>query len=218
LGPIDASEIEPALEARLSLAVADPAFVDAVANAAAGRSFGPASVHLKIDTGMRRYGTPAARAADLALHIASLPPFRHDGTFTPFARADESDEAATLRQRAEFDSAIAAIRVQGLNPGLLHVANSAATLRSRRYDYDMVRIGISLYGIAPSPAIPLWAGMRQALTIRSRVRRVIPLRRGDRVSYGGTYVAERDELAALIPIGYADGYHRRLSNRAWMDI
>jgi alanine racemase len=218
LGPIDTSEIEPAVSARLSLAVADQAVVDAIAFTAAGRSFGPASIHLKIDTGMRRFGIPAAAAADLAACIVSRPSVRLDGTFTHFACADESDESATQRQLAEFDAAVASIRDRRLHPGLLHVANSAATLRSRRYDYDMVRIGISLYGIAPSAAISLWPGMRQALTIRSRVRRVIPLQLGDRVSYGGTYEAACDELAALIPIGYADGYHRLLSNRAWMGV
>jgi alanine racemase len=218
LGPIDVTEVEPALQARLSLAVADVAFVSAIATASASGSFGPASVHLKIDTGMRRYGAPAADAADLATHIASLPSLRLSGTFTHFANADERDETATLEQLAEFDAAVASIRNRGLEPGLLHVANSAATLRHRRYDRDMVRIGISLYGIAPSPEISLWPGMRPALTIRSRVRRVIPLRRGERVSYGGTYQSDRDELAALIPIGYADGYPRLLSNRAWMGV
>jgi alanine racemase len=216
LGPIDASEIASALTARLTLAVADPGFVDAIA--AASGSCGPASVHLKIDTGMRRFGALPGGAADLAAQIASLPSLRLRGTFTHFASADESDESATLRQLAAFERAVAAIRARGIDPGLLHVANSAATLRSRRYDYDLVRIGISLYGIAPSPAIPLLPGMRQALTVRSRVRRVISLQRGDRVSYGGTYEAIDDELAALIPLGYADGYHRRLSNRGWMGV
>jgi alanine racemase len=218
LGPIDVSEAQRAVEARLSLAVADTVLLDAISHAATTVSIGPVSVHLKIDTGMRRYGTLGAGAADLATVIAARPSLRMTGTFTHFAAADERDDSATLDQLAEFDAAVASIRDRGLDPGLLHVANSAAALRDRRYDYDMVRIGISLYGIAPATEIPLWPGMRPALTIRSRVRRVIPLRKGERVSYGGTYQSDRDELAALIPIGYADGYHRLLSNQAWMGV
>jgi alanine racemase len=218
LGPIDHSEIERALDANLVLAVGDRTFVEATAAAAAAASRGPVSVHLKVDTGMRRYGTPPAEAAELASLIASLPSLRLAGMFTHFASADEPDETETDDQIATFDAAISSVRDRGVEPGLLHVANSAATLRHRRYDYDMVRIGISLYGIAPSGHVGLWRGMRPALTVRSRVRRVILLREGDRVSYGGTYRAERDEFAALIPIGYADGYHRLLSNRAWMGV
>jgi alanine racemase len=82
----------------------------------------------------------------------------------------------------------------------------------------MVRIGIALYGIAPSADVALWGKMRPALTVRSRIRRAFRLCRGDRVSYGGTYVAAGEESAALIPIGYADGYHRLLSNRSWMAV
>lgn len=218
LGPIDPSEIDHALGSRLTLAVGDGQQASAIARAAAAGSLAPGCVHLKIDTGMRRYGTAPVKAASLAEHIAAQPALRLTGTFTHFALADERDEAPTVDQLAQFDAAIASIRERGLNPGLSHVANSAAALRSRRYDYDMVRVGIALYGIAPSAHVPLWPGMRPALTIRSRVRRVIHLREGDRVSYGGTYRADREELAALVPIGYADGYHRLLSNRAWMGV
>lgn len=218
LGPIDDSEFRSALAGELALVVADRDTVRALAFTAASVSTAPVSVHLKIDTGMRRYGAPTAEAVEIASLIASLPSLRLAGTMTHFASADEIDESATLDQLAVFDGAVAAIRSAGVNPGRLHVANSAATLRSRRYDRDMVRVGIALYGLPPSSDVALWPGMRPALTVHSRVRRTILLRPGDRVSYGGTYQANRDETAALIPIGYADGYHRLLSNRAWMAV
>ncbi|MEA2598267.1 MAG: alanine racemase, partial [Thermomicrobiales bacterium] len=218
LGPIDVSEVDQAVEGELAIAVADRDSVRALASSAADAARGPAPVHLKIDTGMRRFGAMAADAAELASLISSLPALRLAGTFSHFASADETDETFTLDQLAVFETAIAAIRSAGIDPGLLHVANSAATLRSRRYDLDVVRLGISLYGIAPSADIPLWPGMRPALTVRTLIRRVILLDPGDRVSYGGTYRADREETAALVPIGYADGYHRLLSGRAWMGV
>jgi alanine racemase len=82
----------------------------------------------------------------------------------------------------------------------------------------MVRIGISLYGIAPSEVISLPSGFRPAMSIRSRIGRVFDLEPGDKVSYGGTYVASGHERAALVPIGYADGYRRGLSSNAWMSV
>ena len=215
LGPIDESETGSAVAGGLAVVVADRRLVSAIA-CAVGESDTPADVHLKIDTGMRRYGVAAGDAVEIASLIASLPSLRLAGTFTHFACADEADETPTIEQLAVFDTEVDAIRAAGVDPGLLHVANSGATLRSRRYDRDIVRIGIALYGIAPSSDIALWPEMRPALTVRSRVRRAFRLRRGDRVSYGGTYVASDDESAALVPIGYADGYHRLLSNRSWM--
>jgi alanine racemase len=99
-----------------------------------------------------------------------------------------------------------------------HIANSAASLRSRRYDYDAIRLGIALYGLAPSNEVGLLAGMKPALRLISRVARVSELHPGDRVSYGGTYVADDTERVALIPCGYADGYRRALSNSGWAAI
>jgi alanine racemase len=216
LGPIDESEIGAAVAGHLAVSLADRRLVSAVACVA--DSGASADVHLKIDTGMSRYGAAAGDAVEIASLIASLPSLRLAGTFTHFARADEADETPTVEQLATFDAAVDAIRAAGIDPGRLHVANSGATLRTRRYDRDMVRIGIALYGIAPSADVTLWPEMRPALTVRSRVRRAFLLRRGDRVSYGGTYVAAGEESAALIPVGYADGYHRLLSNRSWMAV
>ena len=218
LGPIDPSEAARAVRGGLTVAVGDAETVHALAAAAPASPSGLASVHLKVDTGMRRFGATPTDAVGLARFIASLPALRLAGTFTHFARADETDETPTLQQASLFDETVNAIRRTGVDPGLIHVANSAAALRSRRYDYDLVRIGIALYGLPPSAEVGLWPGMRPALSLRSRIRRIIHLEPGDCVSYGGTYRAAQAETAALVPIGYADGYHRVLSNRAWMGV
>jgi alanine racemase len=219
LGPIDASEIDAAITHRLMLAVGDPGRIaEIAARAEVLKPAAPVEVHLKVDTGMRRYGCEPDEAVPLAETIASNPALRLAGVFTHFSCADEQNDEPTRNQFARFDHALTQIAERGIDPGLRHAANSAGTLRSRRFDLDMVRIGIAMYGIAPSGDVPLADGMRPAMALISKVGRVLRLSKGDRVSYGGTYQAEREEQAALIPVGYADGYRRALSNRGWMEI
>jgi alanine racemase len=218
LGPIHTSEIATALSADLMLSVADPDFIEVLAAETERQSKGQARVHLKIDTGMHRYGAAIAEATSTACRIAAHPTLQLVGVFSHFASADETKEAPTRQQLAAFEAVLRDIQAAGIDPVCRHIANSAATLRDRAFDFDMVRIGIALYGIAPSNEIGLWPGMKQAMTIQSRIHRLIQLEPGDRVSYGGTYQASHAETAALIPIGYADGYQRSLSNRSWMDI
>jgi alanine racemase len=219
LGPVSSEEIAKAIHFRLELAIGSSVAASQLASVSAQCSPRvPVSIHLKIDTGMRRFGCLPEDIPELAKKIGSDRTILLAGAFTHFASADESDEAPTLDQTSRFEEAVDLLARSGLDAGIRHAANSAATLRSRRYDFDMVRIGISLYGIAPSLEIPLVPGLRPALSIRSHVGRVIELAPGDRVSYGGTYEATRHERAALIPIGYADGYRRGLSEKGWVGI
>jgi alanine racemase len=219
LGPVQLGEIAKATQFQLELAVGSAEAVSELANA--GAQCSPQEqvrIHLKIDTGMRRFGCLPEEIPEIAPKIARASSLELVGTFTHFASADEGDETPTLIQVSKFEQALDLLAQSGLDPGICHAANSAATLRSRRYDFDMVRIGISVYGIEPSPEIPLVEGLRPAMSIRTRVGRVMELAPGDRVSYGGTYEATRRERAALIPIGYADGYRRGLSGKAWVGI
>jgi alanine racemase len=219
LGPVQPGEIAKATQFKLELAVGSAKAVSELAKAGAHCSpRKQVRIHLKIDTGMRRFGCLPEEIPEIAPKIASESSLELVGTFTHFASADEEAETPTLIQVSEFEQALDLLARSGLDPGLRHAANSAATLRSRRYDFDMVRIGISLYGIAPSLEIPLFEGLRPAMSIRTRVGRVMELAPRDRVSYGGTYEARRHERAALIPIGYADGFRRGLSGNAWVGI
>jgi alanine racemase len=113
---------------------------------------------------------------------------------------------------------MALLRDAGIEIPVQHVANSATTLRFPEYHKDMVRVGITMYGLRPAIDMSLPDGVRPVMTLHSRVARVIPLREGDTVSYGGTWRAETVAHGALIPIGYADGYQRALSSRGWMAI
>lgn len=217
LGPVDPSQLLAAIENSLTLTVNSISMAETI-NDLADESGRLTRVHLKIDTGMHRYGCAPADAATIATTISSMQHLLLEGVFTHFACADEADESTTLEQAARFDSCLAEIAGAGVDVPIRHAANSAATLRSRRYDYDAIRLGIALYGLAPSDDVDLLPGMKQALRLTSRIARLSELEPGDRVSYGGTYRAERAERVALIPCGYADGYRRSLSNAGWVAI
>lgn len=215
LGPVNESEFTPALDAELTLTLADSESIDGL-NSQAERRGQIAAVHLKIDTGMHRFGCGVDEAATLALRIDAASNLRLEGVFTHFAEADSESIDVTRRQACQFALALDAIGDAGVKILLRHAANSAATLRSREFDYDAIRLGVSMYGLAPSIEVPLLPGMRPAMTLRSRIARIHELKPGDRVSYGGTYIAEANERVALVPCGYADGYSRAHSNRGWL--
>ncbi|HET8631750.1 MAG TPA: alanine racemase [Thermomicrobiales bacterium] len=215
LAPADPAEAEAAGDADLTLAVADLDLAAAVARAAraAGRA---ATVHLEVDTGMRRFGAPAGAAAALAAQVAALPGLRLGGLYTHFATADEADRAFFAEQRARFAAVVREVRAAGIGAPLVHEANSAAALAVPDSHLDLIRVGIALYGLSPLAEVPAPAALRPVAAVRSRVARVLDLAPGDSVSYGRTFVAERPLRAALVPLGYADGYRRALSGRAAM--
>ena len=217
LGPIHSSEIERALRHGLSLTLCSPKFVQLVEQVAARLDLGTSvSCHVKVDTGMHRFGADAEGAAALAQQVSDSRFLLLDGIFTHFADADALDEIFTLAQASAFNAVLQQVRERGVVPGSVHAANSAALLRSRRYDYTMVRAGIALYGLPPSENFSLPASLRPAMSIRSTIGRIVHLSPGDSVGYGRTYRATERERAALIPIGYGDGYRRGLSSRSWM--
>jgi alanine racemase len=215
LGPINPSEYASALDVDLDVTLIDAESI-AEMNRAASECGRVASVHLKVDTGMNRFGCGLDEAPGLALQIDAASNLRLGGVFTHFAEADGKSVEMTRQQAARFDQALAAISDAGVRVPMRHAANSAATLRSREFDYDAVRLGVAMYGLAPSGEVPLLPGMRPAMRLRSRIARIHDLEPGERVSYGGTYVAETRERIALIPCGYADGYSRAHSNRGWL--
>jgi alanine racemase len=217
LGPCDVSEVRRALELGVEITVAGPELLDAVDTVAAemGRA---ARIHLKIDSGMNRYGASPADALAMADRIAQLEHVDLVGVSTHYAAADVTKHAASAQQAAVFEQVAAQVRVRVGHPFALHSANSAATLRGMAAGTDIARCGIALYGLAPSAQVNLALGMRPALSLISRLTRVHLGRGGDGVGYGHTYVCTTDERFGLIPLGYADGYRRALSNRAWVCI
>jgi alanine racemase len=162
-------------------------------------------VHLKIDTGMGRFGCAPDEAASIASFINRAPGLRLAGTMTHFASAD-SDEPMTRRQ---YDRFIEALRTFDVDPGIRHACNSAGARRFPEFSLDAVRSGIGLYGCE-------WPGHRPALAFRSIVTHVKTLGVGDTVGYGATWRATSRTRVAVVAAGYADGVHRARSNRGYV--
>jgi len=213
LGPIAPEQAELVVDHGLDQCVSDPAQADALDRMARRRGR-VVSLHLKVDTGMGRVGLPPREVRPAADHLARLPAIRLAGLMTHFADADADDPAFTQEQMARFEAAAQALREAGIADSLRHAANSAALLSHSASRLDMVRPGILLYGCPPRrgrrPADP---ALRPALRLRTSITQVKDVRAGDSVSYGRTFVASRDVRIATIPIGYADGLPRLLSNR-----
>jgi alanine racemase len=176
----------------------------------------PLRVHIKIDTGMRRFGIRPLQAPGIATRLHEHPSIEVGGIYSHFSEADGATEERLNEQLDVFRAVLAEVDGLGIPRGLAHISNSAALLRNHAADLDMVRAGICLYGISPSEHIELVEGMRPALEWRATVQHIAEMAPGDRTGYGGTYVANEHQRIALLPIGYADGYPRHLSNRGWV--
>jgi alanine racemase len=189
------------------------AAVEAAAKAVASSARGtPLPVHVKVDSGMHRVGAHPGEAIELALAVDDSPELRLEGVWTHLAVADELDNPFTSTQLARFDEVLAALAARGVRPPLVHAANSAAALSRSDTHYDLVRGGIALYGLAPSPEFEGTVDLRPALSLKARVSLVKPIDAGEAVSYGLRYRLDRPARIATVPIGYADGVPRRLGS------
>ena len=208
LGPVLPGEARSVVEQRLAVTVVDRELAQALA--AAGQKLNAETeVHVKIDTGLQRFGISSEEAPELLIHLAALPNLRVVGLYTHFSSADEFDAAPTKLQLERF------LKLSRLFPQveLRHTANSAATLQFPETHLDMVRIGISLYGLYPSAAVSKTVALKPVLSLKTRVVRLHSIKAGTGVSYGLTWVAPEDSVVALIPFGYGHGLPRLLSNR-----
>jgi alanine racemase len=173
-----------------------------------------AKVHLKIDTGMGRLGIPPEKAAEFAGLIQALRGLSLEGVFSHLATAESEDTGYVWTQFERFTKAVREISEAGIDPGIRHLANSAAALRFPEMRLDGIRPGLLLYGLLPdAPGLePL--DLRPALSWRTTLafRQLLPA--GSPISYGCTYVTPRECLVGVLPLGYADGYPRHASNRA----
>lgn len=176
-----------------------------------------APVHLGVDTGMSRIGVPDnEEGIRTAVQIAGLPGIRMEGVFTHFARADEADKTAANRQLMRFTDFIGKLEAAGVRIPLHHCSNSAGILELPQANMDIVRAGITLYGIYPSDEVGRGMGLVPAMELKSRIVYIKDLKAGSAVSYGGTFVAEKDLRVATVPVGYGDGYPRSLSGKGWV--
>ena len=200
--------VELALRPTLYTAAGIDAAADAVA--AAGPDTAPLAVHLKVDTGMHRVGADPADAVALATRVASRPELCLEGLLTHCAVADEPDNPFTDEQLARFAEVRRALAAAGLEPAVVHAANSAAALLRPDARFDLVRCGIAIYGIEPAPGLDGGVDLRPAMSLKARVSHVKTVDAGEAVSYGLRHRFTRDTVVATVPIGYADGVRRSL--------
>jgi len=170
-------------------------------------------VHVKVDTGMGRFGLLPKEVVGFAKGLADFPNLRLEGLYTHFATADEADKSHTRRQFGIFLDVLKRLEEAGVEVSIRHAANSAATLDLPETHLDMVRCGIAIYGLYPSAEVSHSVPLKPAMSLKSRVARLRTLPAGSCISYGCTYVTSSPTRVALVPVGYGDGYHRLLSNR-----
>lgn len=202
---------DAAIGARLTLTLCTAEGLDRLASAARTVRE-PVRVHVKVDTGMHRIGvwppdaTPAfaARAVEAGLDL--------EGLWTHLACAD-TDEAVTRDQLSAFVATLDAVRAAGHHPSLVHASNTAGAIGFPEARFDLVRVGIGVYGLEPAPGVGAHLALRPAMVWRSAVSHVKRLPAGRRISYGHRFELRHDAVVATVPVGYADGYPRMLSSR-----
>jgi alanine racemase len=170
-------------------------------------------VHIKLDTGMSRLGTSWQQAAEFVQLVDRLPNLEIASIYSHLATADDPDPTVMRQQQQRFEEAIAQIKATGITPPHLHFANSAATLTDPALHYDMVRVGLALYGLYPAAHLKQAIDLKPVLQVKARITQVKTIPAGTGVSYGHKFIADREMLLAVVGIGYADGVPRNLSNK-----
>ncbi len=169
-------------------------------------------LHLKVDTGLNRYGVTPREVVPLAEALRPIPSLDVEGIFTHFASADEGDKRFTLDQYTTFRGVVEKLPWVPIR----HVSNTATLLDRPEMSLEMARPGVGIYGLYPSPYVSRSLNLKPVLRLKSRVARLTRVAPGDSVSYGRTWRANRPSTIALVMCGYADGLPRILSNRGSM--
>ena len=159
---------------------------------------------------MHRVGAAPQDALRLARAVVDVPHLELDGLFTHFAVADEPQNPLTAEQQRRFDEVRAQLAAEGIEAGTVHAANSAGAITRPEAHYDLVRCGISVYGLDPAPEVGNPLGLRPALSLTARVSHVKRVAAGEALSYGQRYRLAVESQVATVPLGYADGVRRSL--------
>ena len=179
---------------------------------AAAKAERTVSVHIKVDTGMHRVGIAPKEAVNLASYVQSFGNLEIEGLYTHFAVADDPSHPANEQQLTLFNEVVMQFASRGINPPLIHAANSAAALANPGARFNMVRLGIAMYGLRPGPGVAeLCEGLIPAMSLKARVSAVRLVKAQEAVSYGLRRPLESESLIATVPIGYADGVPRSLT-------
>ena len=207
LGPLNETQVRMALERDVTLGVPGPEELEVVASVAKDRDV---AIHLKLDSGMGRMGVIETELPQVVELLCATPRLRVDALYTHFANASDPNDPFTEYQAARFHVLVETLKQAGVTAPMHHSSNSAATVRGITAG-DFVRTGIALYGAEPldvnSPKL------EPVMRWRTAIARLKELPPGHAIGYGTTFVTKRPSIIATLPLGYADGYNRRLSNR-----
>lgn len=207
LGYTPPDRVADALANNVALTVYDPGVAAAYA-ARAREAEQTLRIHIKVDTGMGRLGMPPPEALTFLTRSAELPGLEFEGVFTHFARADEPSAGTTEHQIRRFTNLLAELDRLHIRPRIVHAANSSGAVHFPAARFDLVRTGIAMLGIDPSPEAPLPREFRAALSWKARLssKKTLPPHHG--ISYGHSYYTQTHESIGVVPVGYADGFRR----------
>jgi len=212
-GYISPYDLEKAIERKIRQTVFSYQQALSISRAALNQNK-EAFIHIKIDTGMRRIGFwPERKSLEEIEEIYRLPGIKVEGFYTHFACAEKEDKSYTQEQMHRFLTFIKALKEKGFEPGLLHTANSAALIDLPSTHLDLVRPGIALYGLYPSFAQCEKIELKTVLSLKSEIIQLKVVPAGSGISYNHTFRTSHQSIIATLPIGYADGLNRRLSNK-----
>jgi alanine racemase len=204
-----------AIEANIEITASSADQLREIASASVGQPR-PARVQLKVDTGLSRNGARGNQWVELVEAAAAEQAagrIVHTGTWSHFACADQPEHPGNDAQEAAFMDALDALAAAGLEPGMRHLANSAAAIARPSSHLDLIRVGIASYGLPPSATMQVGLPLRPVMTLRGRLAAVKRVPAGSGVSYGWTYTTERETTLGLVPLGYGEGIPRHASGR-----
>jgi alanine racemase len=208
-----ADRVDEVIGHRLTPCVFTEATIAALGDAAE-RARTTLPVHLKVDTGMNRLGVPMERVEEAAGMLAKEPRLEIEAVFSHFAFADEPDNPFVDRQLERFADSIDRLAATGITPAIKHIGNSASALTRPDAHFNLVRVGIATYGLAPAPALEGIVPLKPALSLKCKIAMVKRVEAGEGVSYGLKYRLERPGTIISLPLGYGDGWVRALSGNA----
>ncbi len=213
LGYVDVDGHETVLENDLIISISDLQSAENLDRVAKLNNI-KANIHIKIDTGMTRFGFNHKTCINDILQIGKLENIVIEGLYTHFSTADESDSKYTFKQFENFMSVANELEANGLHISLKHVSNSAATIMYPEMHLDIVRCGIAIYGYYPSEEVCKEVVLKPSLVIKSKIVRIQEIDKDVAVSYGRKYITKDKTIIGTLPIGYADGFTRLLFEKA----
>lgn len=207
LSPLNPQEVEKAIDNRLTITISS---INDLKDLMSLNRDG--KIHLEIDTGMGRLGIQCAEIGELTNILQAKPAnLEVEGIFSHFAQADAENK---YKQLNKFQEVINHLSQAGINIPIKHISNSGAIINFKKMHLTLVRPGIIVYGLYPAPDFPKTIDLQPVMTFKAKIIQLRKIPKGCGISYGATYVTYKDTLIATLPVGYADGYNRHLSNNA----